>query len=519
MRVPDLLLCSARAHPDRIAVTAGGRSITYQGLRDAALRAAAGLDRLSLTPGARVMLLLDNSIEYVIAYFAVLHCGLVVVPLDRSEHPAAIGRLAADCEAEAIICPKILEPRLPLILANGARPRAIISDQPLRGSYADCVTVCLDASPTAVADRPLIVPPPQATDLAARPPSTELAAIFYTSGSTGTPKGVMLSHRNLISNTRATVHYLGLLATDSVMVVLPFCYIYGNSLLLTHVAVGGRLAIDQRFLYPEVILDAMEEQRVTGFSGVPSHFSILLAKTTFASREFPDLRYLTQAGGALAPHLVRQLADAFPAKQVYVMYGQTEASPRVTWLPPERLADKIGSIGIPLPGVEIAIADEQGDPVAAGETGEIVVTGENVMLGYWRQPEETARVIRDGRLHTGDLARRDEDGFLHVIGRVKEMIKSGGNRVGAKEVEECLLRHDDVLEAAVIGVADEVLGEAIKALVVAKPGAVLSPDAVRDHCRKLLAPHKAPKYVVVVDALPRYPTGKVNRPRLIEQHG
>ena len=193
------------------------------------------------------------------------------------------------------------------------------------------------------------------------------------------------------------------------------------------------------------------------------------------------------------------------------MYGQTEAAPRVTWLPPERLAEKLGSIGIPVPGVTVDILDDNGHPVADGVTGELTVVGGNVMMGYWNQPDESRQVLKGNRLFTGDLARRDSDGYFYIVGRKKEIIKSGGNRVSAKEVEECLLAHEQIAEASVIGVRDDILGEAIKAVVVLKPGGESNPKEIQNHCKRKLADFKVPKYVVFVEALPKYQSGKVNK--------
>jgi acyl-CoA synthetase (AMP-forming)/AMP-acid ligase II len=344
--------------------------------------------------------------------------------------------------------------------------------------------------------------------------SDDLAAIFYTSGSTGEPKGVMLSHKNLVSNTVATVKYLEIDQNDSILVILPFYYIYGNSLMLTHILCGGTQVIDNRFLYPEVILDTMEKEKVTGFSGVPSNFMILLNKSTFKERKLDHLKYFTQAGGAMAPEVIRRLMDSFPAKKIFIMYGQTEASPRVSYLPPEQLCNKIGSIGIPVPGVKLKIVDDNGKELPLEKSGELIVSGDNVMLGYWDQPEETSQVLKDGWLYTGDLAKVDEDGYYFITGRKKEIIKTGGNRVSAKEIEECILEIENIMETAVIGIPDELLGEAVKAFIVPKDKSVLEIKDIQAYCREKLAEHKIPKIIEVVDSLPKYQSGKINKPLL-----
>jgi len=300
------------------------------------------------------------------------------------------------------------------------------------------------------------------------------------------------------------------------MVILPFYYIYGNSLLLTHILTGGTLVIDNRFLYPEIVLDTMEKEKVTGLSGVPSNFMILLNNSTFGTRKLEHLRYFTQAGGAMAPEVVRKLIDTFPRKEIYIMYGQTEAAPRVSYCPPEKLREKIGSIGIPVPGVRIRVADEMGNELPIGEIGEITVSGDNVMMGYWNQPDDEEQVVRNGWLFTGDLARKDDDGYLYIVGRKKEIIKAGGNRVSAKEVEECILENDKVAEVAVFGVKDDILGEAIKATIVLKTGKDANQKEIQNFCRSKLADHKIPKYVNFVSDLPKYQSGKVNKMLLKE---
>ena len=352
--------------------------------------------------------------------------------------------------------------------------------------------------------------------LAPRKPE-DPAIILYTSGTTGQPKGVMLSHANLVANTRSILGYLRLTESDRVMAVLPFFYSYGNSILLTHIAIGGSLVVNRSFLYPNVILDEMQQYDVTGFSGVPSTYAILLNRSTFCERSFPSLRYLTQAGGPMAPDLADRLLRACPGVQLFIMYGQTEASARLSYLPPADLGQKAGSIGLPIPGVTLEVLDPAGSPVPPGTTGEIVASGPNIMLGYWGRPDLTAERLRDGRLWTGDLAYEDEEGYLFIVGRQSDMIKTSAHRIAPQEIEEVLLEHDLVHDVAIIGISDEMLGEAILACVVLREGVSCTEKELVLHCKALLPSFKVPKHVRFLEELPRTSSGKVKRPALRNQ--
>lgn len=525
MRLYDILRRGAVISPDGTAIEHGDTTITFRELLQRVTGAAEFITSQGLDTGSRIAVMIENSVDYVIAYFAVTAAGFVIVPVDTSVKPDKIRYILDDCDAKMLFIQKKFTRHIDKIVDAESPVSVVVSDRKLDLSPAGTTTASFDDVLSAKNEQALENLLTGLEDIARgnnlRHDSLgdcphELAAIFYTSGSTGTPKGVMLSHRNLVSNTVATVEYLKLTAEDSIMVILPFYYIYGNSLLLTHLLCGGRTVIDNRFAFPQVILDTMREKEVSGFSGVPSNFMILLTNQNFTSGNFPKLRYLTQAGGAMAPEVIRKVMAAFGDKEIYIMYGQTEASPRVTWLPPERLADNVGSIGIPVPGVTIKILDENGRDVFSGEVGEIAVSGDCVMMGYWNQPDEQEQVLRDGWLFTGDLARRDENGLIFIVSRKKEIMKVGGNRVSAREVEEKILELDAVQEVAVISVPDDILGEAIKAVIVCKPGQQIETQAVQNHCKIGLAIHKVPKYVEFYDELPKYKSGKVNKQALAE---
>ncbi|MEA2031534.1 MAG: class I adenylate-forming enzyme family protein [candidate division Zixibacteria bacterium] len=523
MRLNEFLNLSANRFGNQLALVHGDLRVNYAQLNTAVSSLAYILSQYDFEPGSRVALLCDNSLQYIVGYFGIMQSGFVVVPIDTSLNPDNIKFIIDDCEAHAMIVQSKFARHLPNIAEGKTTLTNIIIDRALpkleinidHDDMSEILNISTSTKESnSTMDEGISIAHFQEIQRLAKNASDDLAAIFYTSGSTGAPKGVMLSHRNLISNTVSTLKYLKLTAQDSVIVVLPFHYIYGNSLLLTHFAVGGRVVIDNRFTYPETILDTMEKEKVTGFSGVPSNFMILLDKTTFPKRDFPHLKYFTQAGGAMAQEIVRQLMKYFPSKQIFIMYGQTEASPRVTWLPPNRLRDKPGSIGIPIPDVDVDITDDKGNKVPTGQTGEIVVSGDSVMMGYWNQTGEQADVLRNGKLYTGDLARKDEDGYIFIVGRKKEIIKTGGNRVSAKEIEECILEQGQVSEVSVFGVEDPILGEAIRAIVVPKDGATLNAKCIQDYCKRNLSTHKSPKYVTFIDSLPKYKSGKIDKSAL-----
>ena len=302
------------------------------------------------------------------------------------------------------------------------------------------------------------------------------------------------------------------------MVVLPFHYCFGLSLLHSHLAVGGSLVINNQFMYPESVLQEMQTRRCTGLAGVPSTYQILLRKSRFRELRFPSLRWLQQAGGKLPNACIREIKDAFPNVRLFVMYGQTEGTARLSFLPPDRLQDKLGSVGRGLRSTQLEVVRPDGSLVSPGsdEVGEIVARGENIAAGYWNDPEETARYCREGHLYTGDLARVDSDGFIYIVERERELIKAGGNRVSAKEVEDAIAELPEVVEVAVVGTPHPIMGEAIVAFISVVPGRGLETESVLRQCRERLSHYKTPQAVCFMTGLPHNSNGKIAKAKLKE---
>ncbi len=486
--------------PDHVAVHHRGTDTTWRELDDRARRLAGSLIDRGFQRGDRLGLLVPNSRDYIVGNFAAMLAGGVAVGLHPDALPREQQRLLEHCGARAVVAtPSVWERFDDLSWTDGKILicTGITADAPCRRPYS---SFDLLSEEGAV---------PKNLPVAS---SDDVAQIIYTSGTTGHPKGVVLPHSGLYANTQSIVASLELTDRDSVFVMLPFFYSYGNSLLLTHVAVGGRLVLANDFVFWNRALDLLVEQRATGFSGVPSAYAMLLSRSDFESREFPDLRYLTCAGGALAPALVARVRATVPHARFFGMYGQTEASARLSVLPPEEIDRRPGSIGRGIPGVELRVVNEQGRTVVVGETGEIVARGENLMRGYWNEPELTATVLKDDGLHTGDLGRVDGEGYIFIVGRRSDIIKSGAYRIAPLELEEILLELPGVAEAAVVGLKDFVLGEVPVAYVVRKTGvSEVTESMILNHCLRNLPRYKLVRKVCFVDALPKTPAGKIRR--------
>jgi long-chain acyl-CoA synthetase len=454
----------------------------------------ARLDNEGLSRGDRIGLFAENGPFFIAAYLGAIRAGLCVVPFPVDCSEAVFRRIVASTGMKRILVSARFHARIQLWIERSGTASLVELSEPRR------------IDPDSLA--------PAKVD-----PRRDLAAIMYTSGSTGDVKGVMVAHHNLRVNTEDILSYTGIGADDRVMVVLPFSYCFGASLMHTHLMACGSVVINNRFLFPEKVLDEMEEKGCTGLAGVPATYQILLRKTRLTQRKFPALRWLQQAGGKLPNPLIRELHQALPEVKLFVMYGQTEATARLSYLPPDRLDDKLGSIGRGLPHTRLEVVRSDGSPVApdSEEVGEIVASGENITPGYWNDPEETQRFFPGGRLHTGDMARVDSDGFIYIVERARDFIKAMGFRVGPKEIEDVLAEMPEIVEVAVVGVPDKLWGEAIKAFVVTVHPGQLTAEEVRNRCMKKLPNYKVPQHVDFLPMLPKTTNGKVDKVLLFQK--
>ncbi len=504
----------AERRPAALAVSTPALRLTY-GELGTRLRALAGhLAAQGVAPGDRVVVALPNAPATVVASLAIQALGATAVEVNREWAPEVMADIASRTRAShAFIWGRdarawsrtlALHPFAQLWVVHGGS----LPDT-LRAELAPAATHLLQED--GQADQALGAAP--AAPLGAGTPPAP-ALILYTSGSTGQPRGVVQSHANLAANTRSIVEYLGLGPEDRALLLLPIYYCYGRSVLQTHLSVGGSVFMEGRMAFPRVVMQALATEGCTGFAGVPLTFELLRRQIDVAAMAFPRLRYLTQAGGAMAPGTIAWVREAFHPASLYVMYGQTEATARLSYLPPERADDKKGSIGIPIPGVHLAVVDDSGRALPAGQSGHLVARGDNVTAGYFEEPEETAAILHDGWLWTGDLAVRDGDGYFFHRGRSKEILKIGGHRVGPVEIENEVAEHPCVSEAAVVGAPDPLMGEVPVAFVVLHPGSSATEEEIQRFCRQRMAAYRVPARVTFVTALPRNEAGKLLRAQL-----
>lgn len=495
-----------RERGEHVALICDGQRYSYAQLDAQAQALAVTLQGAGLQRGDRVAIYLENCVEAVVSIFATLKAGGVFMPVNPQVKADKLSYLLNDSEAHVLIAHGTFATTLDVALQTASALRTLIVVQPTAGriaghqvmSFADAVLAKsgeLRQSPTIDQD---------------------LASIIYTSGSTGDAKGVMVTHLNMVTAATSISTYLGLRSDDLILNVLPIAFDYGLYQILMATRVGATLVLQRSLAFPVKVLETLARERVTVLPGVPTVFSMLLNLSSFKSHDLSALRLVTNTAAALSEAQIREIRVSFPTATLFSMYGLTECK-RVTYLPPEQLDIRPMSVGRGMPNEEVWLIDEDGKRLPNGSTGELVVRGSHVMRGYWRKPRQTAERLKPGEwpgemyLHTGDIFRTDEEGYLYFVARKDDIIKSRGEKVSPREVENVLYKLDGVLEAAVIGVADEVLGEAVKAFIVLKEGYAWTERDVIKHCLAHLESFMAPKQVAFMDGLPRTDTGKITK--------
>ena len=515
MLLESFLEASVRRHADKVALVCGRERVTFAEWESAANRLARGLKALGVRRGDRVAIHLENSIEAAIAVFAVLKAGGTFLMVNPTTKPAKLAFILNDCRARALLLP---EKRLGPCAEHLSESPHLAAVVVVSGSAA-AREEALVAGKRVVAAETLLADATLADDCPDKEHiDVDLAALVYTSGSTGQPKGVMLTHRNMVAAATSISTYLENRPEDVILSVLPLSFDYGLYQVLMAARFGGTVHLERSFAYPHAIMQRVAAERVTGLPLVPTMLAMLL-QMDLTRYDLSNLRYVTNTGAALPVEHIRQLRQRLPHVAVYSMYGLTECK-RVAYLPPAEIDARPASVGRAMPNCEVYLVDDAGQRLPAGSTGELVVRGGNVMLGYWERPEETAAALRPGPLpgervlYSGDLFRTDAEGYLYFVGRKDDIIKSRGEKVSPREVEDVLASHPDVAEAAVLGVRDLVLGQAIHAFVAPATGAAPTAQELLRHCASRLEDFMVPQQIHTSDCLPRTPNGKIDKQAL-----
>ncbi len=490
--------------PAKTAIVCGAERVSYGELAARVAALAALLQRRGVERGDRVALFLESSVEFAVAVHAVLRLGAVFMPVSALTKADKLAYILVDTRAKALL--------------TQAHLRGVWHDALQR---SPCVASCVVAGDSGSDDRLLGWPADHASALAeARCHDLidqDLAAIIHTSGTTGLPKGAMLTHLNMCSAWASVQAYLGLREDDVIGLALPPAFSYGLYHVLMGLGLGATLVLERSVAFPVKVAQTLARERVSVFPGVPTLHAALLELSGIAGHDFSALRIVTNAAAALPDVHLQRLRELLPQARLYSMYGMTECK-RISYLPPEQLEIRPTSVGRGMPNQECWLVDEFGRRLPNGATGELVVRGSHVMRGYWDKPVETAERLKPAGgvagervLYTGDTFRTDAEGWLYFVARSDDIIKTRGEKVAPREVENAIQALDAVLECAVVGVADARLGQAVRAFVTLKPGSTLSERDVIRHCLARLESYMAPQSVVFRDHLPRTDSGKIRK--------
>ena len=487
--VGDIAAANARKHPHSEAVVDGERRLTWRALHDRVLRLANALSAgLGLAPGDRASMLAENCLEYYEYFHATAAAGVIAAPLNQRLAPGELGAIVEQVEPRVIFC-------------DGAHAEIAAE----LAAAASCPVVRIGGEDPLGYERLLASASP---NRAGRRPNPEAAAtICFTGGTTGVPKGVVIPHRSLAACGPRTMLYQGLTGFDRHLFVRPMAVAPGHRMVAQHGFSSGTTIIAHRF-DPGLFYRLAEQERATTSLLSPTMFQMLLAEGA-AGYDLSTLKTFAYGGAPSTPDLIARVMEAFRNVDLHQVYGGTEVAVALHLGPDEHRAGLLDSVGREVPGVEVRIVDETGGAVPDGETGELVVRSNELFSGYWRDPETTATALRDGSCWTGDLGVRDDREYVRVVGRSKDVVISGGFNVYPIEVENVLTDHPALSEAAVIGLPHETWGEAVHAVVVARPDATVTESELLAFCRARIGSYKTPKSIEFTDALPRTPVGKI----------
>jgi len=476
-----------------------------------AARSIAGtLQERGVKRGDRVAIYMGNTFPCVASVFGVLMAGgtfLIINPQTRS---TKLSYILNDCAPRFLLTDAHLAPIFLPVLPDAACIEGVICSGELPSSDGGY------AVPIDALDRVLALSEVKILEGCI---ALDLAALIYTSGSSGNPKGAMMTHQSMLFTTDSLVEYLRLSEEDCILNVLPLAFDYGLYQLFMAIRIGGTLVLESSFTYPTPVLQRMEEHGVTVFPGVPTIYAMLVSRHSKKELSFPGITRVTNTAAALPGDFIPKLMEIFPNALIFKMYGLTECK-RAAYLEPEFLQQKAASVGKAIPGTEAFVLSANGERAKPGEVGILHVRGPHVMLGYWGQPEQSAEMLQEGRLPgerilcTQDYFRTDEDGFLYFVGRSDDIIKTRGEKVSPAEVENALHGIEGIRDAAVVGVPDPMLGEAVRAYVTLESGAPLSEKEIRRQCSARLEAFMVPRDIVFLKELPRTSRGKIRKKEL-----
>ncbi len=512
MLVQEFLERSAERLPAKEALVTGSQRYSYSRLDSESNRIAHALIEAGVEYGERVAILIDNSAETVISIWGALKADAIFLAVNPTTKSRKISYILNNCRASALITHTSKWKTVSPALQDTPSLKAII--------------LCGRAIPGTGDISPPVIPWDEALSAPSHRPDRktidiDLASLVYTSGTTGNPKGVMMTHQNMVAASTSITTYLENVEDDIILNTLPLSFDYGLYQILMAAQFGGKVILERSFTYPYDIINKLKQEKATGFPIVPTMLAILLKLKDIGNENFESLRYITNTAAALPESHIKSFRKMFPGVTIYSMYGLTECK-RVSYLPPGQIDIRPNSVGKGMPNEQVYLVDEDGSLITEpGVVGELVVRGANVSRGYWEKPEETAGILKPGKypwervLHTGDLFRMDREGYLYFVSRKDDIIKSRGEKVSPREVEDALYMLDDVLEAAVIGVPDKLLGEAIKAFVKLKDDSVLTEKKLMAHCSRNLEDFMVPKYIELKQSLPKTSSGKISKKGLV----